>query len=209
MKSKKANECLSVFKDILKSAKENPLIVMSDKGSEIKNKLFQSYCKKENIKLIHNQSTYKAPFVERFQRTLQRIIYQFCTDFETYTFFDRLQDMVDQYNSRKHRMIQMSPKEAENGENEEKLAKMNEKYVSKFIKTVKAKPKYKIGQYVRIKKEREQFFKGYKPRFKEEIFQISNIKTRLPIPMYVLRSLDAEETIIGDYFFIFFSSYFF
>ena len=39
MKSKKANECLSVFKDILKSAKENPLIVMSDKGSEIKNKL--------------------------------------------------------------------------------------------------------------------------------------------------------------------------
>ena len=200
LKSKTAEQCLIAFKDILKSAGDKPLFVLSDKGSEIQNKLFHTFCKQENIKLIVNQSTYKAPFVERFQRSLQRIVYTYCTDKGTYQFFDKIQDFVLQYNTRKHRMIGMSPQEAELNENQAKLADMNEKYLSKFTTLTKSKPKYKLGQTVRIRKERDHFFKGYKPRFKDELFKISEIRTRLPIPMYVLKTLDDQETIIGSFY---------
>ena len=74
-------------------------------GSEIGNKQFQSFCLQENIRLIFNQTTYKASFVERFQRTLQGLIYKWCTDNQTYTFYHRIQDFVQEYNNKKHRMI--------------------------------------------------------------------------------------------------------
>ena len=64
----------------------------------------------------------------------------------------------------------MDPQSAELPSNQNKVAAMNEKYISKFFKT-KITPRFKIGDTVRIRKEKDVFFKGYKARFKEEIFK--------------------------------------
>ena len=171
MKTKTAKETLEVFKDILNSTDEKPLILMSDKGLEVQNSLFRKFCNSQQIKLITNQTSFKAPFVERFQRTLQRIIYQWCTDHETFTFYDKVQDFVSQYNKRHHRMIGLPPEIAELPSSQGKLALMNEKYLSKFFKSKRKNEKFKVGDHVRIRKERDIFFKGYKPRFKEEVLK--------------------------------------
>ena len=67
-------------------------------------------------------------------------------------------------------MISMAPQSAELESNQSKVAAMNEKYITKFFKN-KIASRFKVGDTVRIKKEREAFFKGYKPRFQEEVFK--------------------------------------
>ena len=95
----------------------------------------------------------------------------------------------------------MSPKDAEEKVGNQKLlSDMNEQQNSKFINLKKKKVKFSKGDKVRIKLEREIFFKGYKPRFKEEIFVIHDVSTRLPVPMYTLKSIDEKETIIGSFY---------
>ena len=49
-----------------------------------------------------------APFIERYNRTLQGIISKYMTQNQTYTFYNRLQDFIDGYNKRKHRSISVS-----------------------------------------------------------------------------------------------------
>ena len=53
----------------------------------------------------------------------------------------------------------MDPQSAELPSNQNKVAIMNEKYISKFFKT-KITPRFKIGDTVRIRKEKDVFFKG-------------------------------------------------
>ena len=78
----------------------------------------------------------------------------------------------------------MSPADAEKEEFSQRLDEMNEKYISKFFWKKKMRPRYSVGQLVRISQERTPFFKGYKPTFLEEIFKIDSIKISLPIPLY-------------------------
>ena len=65
----------------------------------------------------------------------------------------------------------------------------------------KIKPKYKLGDMVRIytlSKGGGTFRKGYKPAFSNEIFSIYKVDTRLPIPRYYL--LDSKnEKIDGSF----------
>ena len=60
------------FESIMKRAKQFPHRIFADKGEEIKNKLFQAYCKNNNILLLHSNNFVHTPFVERFNRTLKK-----------------------------------------------------------------------------------------------------------------------------------------
>ena len=54
------------------------------------------------------------------------------------------------------------------------------------------KPKFTIGDRVRISKNDIPFQKGYKPQFTDEIFEISVISTKKP-PTYIIKDLQKEE----------------
>ena len=65
----------------------------------------------------------------------------------------------------------------------------------------RTKPKYKLGDMVRIctlAKDERAFRKGYKPAFSNEIFSIYKVDTRLPIPRYYL-SDSKNEKIEGSF----------
>ena len=74
-----------------------------DKGTEFRNKLFMDFCKKNDIKFIHNETSYHAAFAERFNGTLQKLIYAHVTESQSYTFYKSLQNFLNTYNNRKHR----------------------------------------------------------------------------------------------------------
>ena len=148
--------------------------------------------------IIPQSNPLHAPFIERSQRSIQRIIYQYCTEKGTYQFYDKLQLLLKTYNKRPHRMLGgLSPEEAELDVNNAKVSMENEKYLSKFKKK---RAKYKKDTLVRIKSDKTKFYKGYRPNFNPEIFKIIRVKTNLPIPLYTLASLDDKEVLIGNFY---------
>ena len=56
----------------------------------------------------------------------------------------------------------------------------------------KAKPKFKVGDFVRINKTKRTFDKGYLPNWTQELFQIlAVVKTQTPIT-YKIKDLEGE-----------------
>lgn len=102
-----------------------------------------------------------------------------------YQYLDILPKILSQYNNTKHNSIKITPIEASK--------KSNEIYFNLYgdINTSKQKPKYKIGDKVRISKYKRQLFdKGYTPNWTEEIFTIDKIRYTNPF-IYRLRDLEA------------------
>ena len=60
------------------------------------------------------------------------------------------------------------------------------------------KPKFKVGDHIRISKYKNIFAKGYTPNWSEETFVIKEIKNTVPWT-YVINDLNGEE-IIGTFY---------
>ena len=59
-------------------------------------------------------------------------------------------------------------------------------------KTNDKDPKFKVGDRVRISKYKNNFAKGYKPNWSEEVFVIKKVKNTIPWT-YVINDLNGEE----------------
>ena len=102
------------------------------------------------------------------------------------------------YLNRKHRTIGISPMEGDKEENEDKL---RQQYLKRYIKSNlnKKKPKFKVGDTVRIWGERGQFHRGYMEDFTREFFIISRVLRNLPFPRYIISEYNGEE-VVGAFF---------
>lgn len=196
--NKQAETVLNQFKDILREAKDKPYMIVMDKGTEFMNKSFQEFCKNQNILLINPQSNIHAAYIERFNRTLQTLIYKYLTENETNTYIDVLPDLVKTYNLRKHRMIDMSPFEAENSPQQHIKINLLQSKRDSNIKQVK--PIYKVGSFVRIAKQKGKFSRGYQEQTQQEIFKIYKIDLSKKIPLYHLETYNGDEKISGGFY---------
>ena len=197
LKNKTASVFLKGFKTIVKKARQLPRKILADRGSEIKNRLFKDYCRRNGVTLLHTDNFEHAPFVERFNRSLKSLMFKYMTSRGTDRFIPVLQSLVKTYNSRVHRMIGMSPAEAEKARNAPKVRMKQEEAYGKIKRRP---PKFKKGQTVRISKLRAQFDRGYEKQFTEEIYKIRRVFTRLPVPTYELETLDGDETLEGNFY---------
>lgn len=199
LKDKKASTVLTAFKDILAEAEQPPYILVMDKGAEFNNRFFKQFCQSKGIKMINPQASIHAAFIERFNRTLQSLMYKFMSDNETERYVDVLQDLVRTYNTRKHRMIQMSPKQAEMNTPVSNL-QLNQLQQKQLLKVKTKKPSLKVGTYVRIAKQKGKFSRSYDEQTMQEIFKVKEIDTSKKIPMYKLTDYDGSEDIIGGFY---------
>jgi len=199
LKDKSAPQVLDAFKSILDEAITKPYMVVMDKGAEFSNKLFKDFCNRNNIKFINPQASVHAAFIERFNRTLQLLMYKYMTDNETERYIDVLPQLVQTYNKRMHRMIKTTPEKAEANVNGEhlSLALLQQEQVKK-IKT--KKPKLAVGSFVRIAKQKGKFSRGYSEQTMQEIFKIKSVNTSKPIPLYNLTDYDGKEDIVGGFY---------
>lgn len=197
LRNKTAPIFLESFKSIIDEAEQFPRKILADRGSEIKNKLFQNYCKQNNVHLLHSDNFIHAPFVERFNRTLKNLMYKYMTQNDTDRFIDVLQLLVKTYNSREHRMIGMSPMEAEDEKSAYLIRKKQEK---SYAKKPRRKPVFKKGDTVRVSKLKGQFDRGFDQQFLEEIYKIKHVFDRLPIPTYQLETLEGDEVVEGNFY---------
>ena len=166
--------------------------------TEFSNQLFKDYCVQNKIKCFNPDTSIHAAFVERFNRSLQDLIYRYKTENETRRYIDVLPQLLETYNNRNHRMIGTTPFKAENDESTHlKIRNLAAKYHEK----IKKRPVvFKLGDKVRIVKLRSKFSRGYNEQQNQEIFKIKAIKTKSKIPMYVLETYNGDETISGSFY---------
>ncbi len=109
LKDKTGVNVLHEFKSIVDEAVDKPLIITMDRGTEFSNQLFKNYCIQNQIRCYNPDTSIHAAFIERFNRSLQALIYKYMTENETRRYIDVLPKLVQTYNNRNHRMIGTTP----------------------------------------------------------------------------------------------------
>lgn len=193
--AKDVNEAF--FKHVLKDMKKAPAQLATDEGKEFINNDFLKLMKQHNIKRIVLNN--KAPHVERFNRTFLNILNRYRASREnTKRYINLLPSLVRLYNNRYHRMIRMSPAEAEKDSNYDKVLKSLEKYYQKPERH--KKPKYKVGDVVRISSFKQTFHKHYRQTFKDTLYVITQVLVKMPVPMYKLAFYESGSPEAGSWY---------
>jgi Integrase core domain/Chromo (CHRromatin Organisation MOdifier) domain len=195
LKDKTALSVKLAFENIILKSGRQPIRVHCDKGKEFVGSKFTSYLRSSGIEIYHTEnSDIKVSVCERFIRTFKTKLWRYFTNSGDNRYVDIYQDIIDSYNSSHHTSIGDAPK---NVTENNFMSAWHKLYDSKLL-LPGAKPKYNIGDYVRISKEKSVFTKGYSGNWSQEIFEIIRVINRRPI-MYELVDLN-KEIITGRFY---------
>ena len=131
----------------------------------------------------------KAVVIERFNRTLKTKMYKQFTIQSNTIWYNILDKLAKKYNSKKHSSTKMTPIEASKKKNEGIV------YFNPYgdMEQLSSKPKFKVGDEVRISKyKRKPFDKSYTPNWTEEVFTVDKIQYTNPVT-YILKDLNNEK----------------
>lgn len=185
LKNKKSNTIVKAFEKIF--LERLPVRLQSDAGREFKNRQFQNYLKNKGVHFFVTHNSTKASIVERFNRTLKTKMWKYFTEMNTNRYIGVIDELVQSYNRTWHRSIKMEP---------EAVTVDNQRQVWQTLygneATTLPKHAFKIGDTVRISKEKLRFEKGYEQNWTREIFTICKIINRIPV-VYKLKDLAGEE----------------
>lgn len=173
-KSKNASDVSTAFKKILDKGRI-PKNLQTDDGKEFFNQEFYKLMKMYSINHYSTYSVMKASIVERFNRTLKSLMFREFSYNGSYHWLDIYKNLIDFYNKKKHRTINMPPIEV-NSKNEKRLLSTVYSHLKMFPPS-----KYHVGDYVRISKYKNIFEKGYTPNYSTEIFRIKSIQITNPV----------------------------
>ena len=117
-------------------------------------------------------STYnegKSVVAERFIRTLKTKIFKHMAAVSKNVYFDVLDDIVNKYNNIVHKTIKMKS-----------IDVTSDSYAEYNKDSNVTKPKFKVGDHVRISKYKNVFAQRYTQNWSKEVFVVSKIKNTVP-----------------------------
>ena len=187
LKCKKGVTIVDAFQKVLDGLNRKPNKIWAEKGSEFYNNSSKKWLKDNDIEMhsIHNEGI--SAVAERFIRTLKTKIYKYVASISKNVHFNKLDDIVNEYNNTYHRTTKMKPVDVKDNTCIDFKKEVNDN-----------DPKFKVGDYVRISKYKNIFAKGYTPNCSEEVFVIKKVKNTVPCT-YVINDLNGEE-IIGTFY---------
>jgi hypothetical protein len=204
MKTKNGPETAKAFETILeKSFPRKPEKIQTDEGTEFYNKHFDLIRKKYDIIIYSTTSDKKAAIAERAIKTIKELISRYFTRNETFEWVSIFQKLIKTYNNTFHSSIKMKPID---------VNMLTQKTAIKNLygflwekdnipgQNRKKKPKFKIGDYVRLTKFKNIFKKGYEGYWTAEIFKISKIYFRTPKIVYQISDYNGDEIIEGSFY---------
>ena len=188
LKDKSAPSIIKGFETIFKGTTRRPTRLFSDKGKEFINQSFQKFLKQHDIKFIHTHNPdIKCAIVERWQRTIKTKLFKYFTANDTENYTDGVLDkIVYSYNHSYHRSIKMKPVDV----TPDRVLEVYNNLYGK-MKNKNTKTKFKIGDHVRISREKSQSAKGYTTNWSDEIFKIVQV-IHHALPVYRLEDLDSD-----------------
>lgn len=194
LKDKTGSSVVAAFEEIIKSSGRHPQKLWVDKGTEFYNTRMDKFLLSHGIERYSTYSEIKGSVIERFNRTLKSIMWKYFTAKNTQRYLDVLDELLKTYNNRIHSSIKLKPVDASKPENEKSI--LSTLYRNKPIK--KSKPKFKVGDKVRIYKYKWTFEKGYTPNWTEEIFVVDKVQHTSPVT-YKIKDTLGEEVEGGMY----------
>lgn len=191
LKNKSAKEVAQVVKKVYLKSKRYPQHIQTDKGTEFYNADFKSWLKSHHINHYSTYSTMKASIVERFNRTLRERMWRTFTEQGSHRWTHILQTLLHDYNHSHHRTIRMKPIDVRDNR---LLTTVYNK-----IKTVDTRTKrFRVGDIVRISKEKHQFEKGFTPNWTTELFTVRKVQPTNPTT-YLLKDY-LNQPIAGGFY---------
>ena len=105
------------FNKIFKAGRKTKML-WTDKGSEFYNKHVKDLLQKNNIKLYSSLNQEKSSIVERFNRTIKNRMWKMFSENNNTVYYDKIDKLVNGYDSRKHSSVQITPNQASKPKNE-------------------------------------------------------------------------------------------
>jgi hypothetical protein len=152
LKTKNATEVWSAFQTILDE--QQPKNIWVDKGTEFYNKIWTTKLNNLHIKRYSTFGNAKVSIAERFIRTLKTKLWEQMLQHGSYKWFDIIDEITKEYNETIHSTINMSPQDARKPQNEDKI------FHTFHIKSAIGRPKFKLGDWVRISRIKGIFEKS-------------------------------------------------
>ena len=195
LQNKKGETVAAAFEKIFKSGRE-PRLLWTDKGKEFYNKNVNQLLSRKNIKLYSTENEEKSSVAERFNRTIKQRMWKMFSVNNNTIYYDKIDELLKNYNNSFHRSVRMAPLDASDIKNKHQV--FANLYSNEIYTPVK-KPKFRIGDRVRISKyKRKLFDKGFTPNWTEEIFVINQI---LHTKHVTYRVVDLQgEAVTGSFY---------
>ena len=191
-KKKDKQTIANSFENIIKKSNRQPKKVWSDGSGEYDNHFFRAMLKKYNIEPYRSVSELKAIMAERFNQSLMNKIAKMFTERGNHRYIDDIQRIVNEYNNSYHSSIKMTPVEASKKENEGIVYyNLYNKRRRKMMKQ-NLKPKFKVGDIVRIYKFKKLFEKGYLPKWSNSFYVIYKDNGTIP-NTYKVKSIEKKN----------------
>ena len=187
LKDKTGKSVASALETIFKERKPEMWV---DKGKEFYNKDV-----KDLIDLYSTENKEKYSVVERWIWTMKEKMWKYFSAYSTNVYINVLPDIVREYNNTRHSSNNMTPVKASKKENELRVWR---NLFPDHLEIKHVKPKFSIGDKVRISKKKKTFEKGYTTRWTEEIFTIVEVKRTSPVT-YRIADRNGEE-ITGTFY---------
>lgn len=171
---------------IFTKSKILPKRLQVDFGPEFYNRHFESLMKKYNVKMFSVHSSTKASLIERAILTLKRRLFKWMTHNGTKRFLEILPQIIHSYNHTRHKSTGLRPVD---------ITKKNEKevwirqYADQF--PLKVNFKFKVGQRVRLVKDKKLFEKSYLPGWSSAIYTIVSRRATSPVT-YQLKNAEGQ-----------------
>ena len=156
------------FKKIVSKGRK-PNKIWVDQGGEFCSSLFKRFLKINNIEMYSTYNEGRSVVAEKFIRTLKNKNFKHITAVSKIVYFDALDDIVNKYNNTVHRTIKMKT-----------IDVTSDSYAEYNEDSNLTKPKFKVGDHVRISKYKIIFARGNTKNWSEEVFVISKIKDTVP-----------------------------
>lgn len=214
LKSKNGGECARSMDDFFSKFSRKPPFnhLVTDLGGEFFCKEMSKVVKKHGVNHYFPKTSGKAHFAERVIGTFGKMLFRGLhieARKKGFDFKNFLSLVVRTYNNRPHRGLKnrlFTPMEAELPQNVEILKKHEKKRLEQENLDVikrKIKPKFSVGDTVKIRKTPLNFFaKGRDAQFSEENFIVSKVIKFRRHFMYNVKSTSAEDEgeLIGSFY---------
>ena len=186
LKTKKSPSLIPALNKIFE--KKKPVYTSSDLGGEFSSLVLKKYFFDKGIFFFTFRNTQKAQIVERFNKTILHRLYRYFTYANTFRYIEVLPDIIDAYNRSYHRSIKTAPINV-TLENQDQIWKT---LYGDIVYEETEKPKFKVGDAVRLARLLNTFAKGYSHQWTEELFTVTKVHQTSP-PVYSVKDYKNEE----------------
>src|SRR6266700_6870705 len=174
LKTKTPLEIINAFKKVIKI--RQPMKLRTDRGLEFNNKHFKQFCDENEINFFTTQnSNIKCAIVERVNRTIKGKMFRIFSYKGTRRWVDILPDIVTSYNNTIHSSTKFAPAQVSLENESEVFRNLYGANNFREIFLDYQKPKYTIGETVRIKYDLTALDKSYYPLWSDNIYKVKSI----------------------------------